>query len=548
LRSIADVSRRLGDDDRRSEALVDLLALGPDDDGLLAELQVLKDGAGEAKTAANLCLRRAGITTDLRARRERLLEAARLFEKAGANADAVSVYERIAESTPDDPEALPKLRHMYTESGSWDRLETLLTRALGAVSGTRARDLAVELTQIVRRRDVKSAVAVLASLKPGTAGDEEVDSLFDALLAEVGAFSDLVAFLERRSRAVRDRGGNGLPFDRRRAELLETKIGDDVAALEAYENILGEAPSDVATLDAFVRMSRKRVDWPRLSRGLSAQAKVAQPDAQSALYLELAEVESRLERPEAVEAALLAARATAPDAHEPERRLRHFYESSAQWKKLGGLLNDFARHREARGDGMAAKALLSDAAEAYERCGDHPTAMTALERASNLDPEDKDLLLRLANAYGETGRNKEAAVMLQRLIDAYGTRRTKELAVYNHRLGRVLVGLGDRQKALGCYDLAFKIDPGSVETLRDLGILAFEVGELDKAQKAFRALLLQKLDQAGITKAEVFCYLGEISARQGDKPKAQNLLDRALENDPHLERARKLLDEVKRSG
>ena len=94
--------------------------------------------------------------------------------------------------------------------------------------------------------------------------------------------------------------------------------------------------------------------------------------------------------------------------------------------------------------------------------------------------------------------------------------------------------------------MAFKIDPGSIEVLKDLGILAIEMGDRDRALKTFRALLLQRLDaNSAITKGEVFFYLGEISMKQGDKAKAVQMLERAVENDPQLTRAKTMLSELK---
>ena len=96
-------------------------------------------------------------------------------------------------------------------------------------------------------------------------------------------------------------------------------------------------------------------------------------------------------------------------------------------------------------------------------------------------------------------------------------------------------------------DQAFKIDPGSVAVLRDLGALSIEMGDLDRAQKTYRALLLQKLDGTSpITKGEVFFRLGEISSRQGDKAKAVQMLERALENEPNNASAKTLLADLKR--
>jgi hypothetical protein len=77
-------------------------------------------------------------------------------------------------------------------------------------------------------------------------------------------------------------------------------------------------------------------------------------------------------------------------------------------------------------------------------------------------------------------------------------------------------------------------------------VLALESNDLDRAQKTFRALLLQRLDaQSGISKGEVFYYLGEISMKQGDKAKAVQMLERAVENEPSLARAKAMLSDLK---
>ncbi|MBV9945331.1 MAG: tetratricopeptide repeat protein, partial [Myxococcales bacterium] len=191
--------------------------------------------------------------------------------------------------------------------------------------------------------------------------------------------------------------------------------------------------------------------------------------------------------------------------------------------------------------------LLRAAAEIHVRKRKRPEqAIPILERAAQLVPHDRDLLLALCDAYNSAQRGRDAAMVLEKVIASFGNKRTKELALYHHRLGRALAQLGDKDVALVQLDMAFKIDPGSVMVLRDLGVLAFETNDLDRAQKTFRALLLQRLDpSAGISKGEVFYYLGEISAKQGDKAKAMQMFERAIENDPALERARLKLTELK---
>jgi tetratricopeptide (TPR) repeat protein len=191
--------------------------------------------------------------------------------------------------------------------------------------------------------------------------------------------------------------------------------------------------------------------------------------------------------------------------------------------------------------------LLKSAAEIHVSKRNSPAdAIPILERAAELVPHDRELLLALGDAYGNAGRGRDAAQVLERVIQSFGPRRTKELAVYHHRLAQALNRLGDKDQALAQLDLGFKVDPGSVGILKDLGVLAFETNDLDRAQKTFRALLLQRLDPAaGISKGEVFYYLGEISAKQGDKPKALQMFERAVENDPALDKAKSKLAELK---
>jgi tetratricopeptide (TPR) repeat protein len=166
-----------------------------------------------------------------------------------------------------------------------------------------------------------------------------------------------------------------------------------------------------------------------------------------------------------------------------------------------------------------------------------------LERASQITPEDRDVLLPLCDLYIAAGRSEDAIPVLRKIIDSYGTRRVKEVAQFHHRLGKALEAKGDVKGALEAFDNAFKIDLTNVQILRDLGKLTHQHGDYDRAQKTFRALLLQKLDaKSGITKADVYFYLGDISAKQGDKSKAKSMLQRALAEDANHPAARALMD------
>jgi len=183
---------------------------------------------------------------------------------------------------------------------------------------------------------------------------------------------------------------------------------------------------------------------------------------------------------------------------------------------------------------------------ARTRLGDSEAAARYLERASQLVPDDRNVLVPLCELYLEAGRQADAVPVLQRIIASYGGRRVKELAGFHHMLARAYRGLNEPARALLELDAAYRIDLTNLSVLKDLGILAYEQGDYERAQKTFRGILLQRLDRdAPISKADVYFYLGEISHKQGDPQKAVSMLERAVAEQASHERARALLTSLK---
>jgi len=211
-------------------------------------------------------------------------------------------------------------------------------------------------------------------------------------------------------------------------------------------------------------------------------------------------------------------------------RLRSLYEAMKAWEKLAALLvrdADFASSPE------ESVALLRKAAAIHaEQRGDHGSAADALDRASKLRPDDRELLLALCDEYSASGRGKAAQDVLLKIVDSYGSKRPKELGEIHRRLAKAYLADGENQKAMDELDKAFRIEPGNVNVLTLLGQVALDIGDYKKAQQMFRALLLQKLDESGpLKKSEVFLRLGEVHEKVGEAPKAIQMYERAIQTD-----------------
>ena len=200
------------------------------------------------------------------------------------------------------------------------------------------------------------------------------------------------------------------------------------------------------------------------------------------LAMRLAHARGELKDDAGVEQALRRALELEKTNSEVRDRLRALYEKGQKWTELAELLVQDADLAEDAAGAEKSPAAIATIVKALRRAADiHTThrksfgdAVPPLERASALVPADRELLLSLCDAYTASGREKSAAEALEKVIASFGGKRTKELSVYHHRLGRALSSLGDQPGALAQFDLAQKIDPGSVVVLRDLGIFALE--------------------------------------------------------------------------
>jgi tetratricopeptide (TPR) repeat protein len=554
----------VGDRELAEATLRDLVAEDEGDLWALEELTKLRIAANDDEQVVKLLLRRAELVADggdvLRLKHE---AAEVLTEELRESRRAIVLYEEILEAEPSDERAAVALRRLYAEAGRDKDLAVLLQRLIDVATRQDQRvALRLELAKLQDERFHAADDAietVRAALEEDPTSAEAVLHL-SQLYERSGRDGDLADLLKVQLDAARDRldAVAELALLVRLGEVQEGRLGDMAAAQATYEEVLECDAMHQGALEAVARMSQRRGDWERASRALTKLVDLASDAAGVPWALRLAEAREKLGDAAGVEEALQRGLKLEPGNAGLRAMLRVRWEKAEKWAELADLLvGDADLLAAANADSKAPASvpgpvdeqvkLLRTAAQIHlERRSSAADAIPILERAAQLVPHDRELLLLLCDAYSGAQRGRDAAQVLEKVIASFGGRRTKELALYHHRLARALAQLGEKDVALAQLDMAFKIDPGSVSVLRDLGVLAFETNDLDRAQKTFRALLLQRLDPGGaISKGEVFYYLGEISAKQGDRAKAKQMFERALENEPAHDRARAKLAELK---
>ena len=124
-------------------------------------------------------------------------------------------------------------------------------------------------------------------------------------------------------------------------------------------------------------------------------------------------------------------------------------------------------------------------------------------------------------------------------------RRAREFAPLHWRLGLVARAMGDANGELRALVQSLECDAQSGQVCSDVAVRAMEVGQLDLASRALRAVTLLKAP-GPMSKALAYQYMGEIARVQGDSKRALTLVKRALVEDPTLEGAKALVQAIER--
>jgi tetratricopeptide (TPR) repeat protein len=548
LHEAGSIALELSELDAASHSFSRLLELDPEDAAALSSLAELRTNQGKYAEATQLLARWLAVETD--PQRRAVLHHGIAEAHAGLLNDpeqAAASYRALLDEFPDDERAVTALEDLYERLGRWRELETSLRDRLERSERPDQRtDVRLRLARLseVQLGRPELALEQLREVLADAPNHVAAAAEFERLLRAAGLHEELATWLEQRATDARAAGDpRADQVLSSLSELYETQLGDPQRAIEATLQRYEVAPQ-LAVVKELVRLYEITGQLARVAEFMEFQIGLEQPRDGLAVAHALADLAAtRLRDQELVQRALLTARKLAPRDPQTILKLRQFFESRGAYESLAQLLQEEAAMRELPAEQAA---MLREIASLYAtRIGDASRGITYLERAMNIAPGERETLVALCDLYISAGRETAAIPLLEKIIASFGGRRAKEVASYEHRLGRAYEGTGNAEEAYKHYDAAFRIDLTSVPVLRDLGRLCLARGDLDRAQKTYRALLLQKLgEDAGIHKADVYYHLGEISVKQGDKAKAKAMLERAISEGGQHAKASALLAQL----
>lgn len=464
-------------------------------------------------------------------------DAARIaVEKQNAPERAITIYLQLVDEDPQDAIAVERLVRIYETGGRKTDLLELKRRLVGTALSLEARlALRLEVAQLEDDLDeVAKAVAALQENLGESPRHEPTVARLSALFARDGKHSELESLFASQAQLAENDGEKSLAADlhARAAEVAEKKLGDVPSAIKHLRRLV-DLEARPAALDALARLSTVARDHEGAAGYLDRLRDMAEGPSRSGITLRLADALVAAGKTADAQSRLESEVKHDPEADHVRIRLSEMYRAALAWLSLAELLTDGATHAP---DKATRLGRLREAAELHRsKTGDPERAIPLLEQASDLSPDDNAVKLALADALGAAGRFEEARTLLRTLVEAFGGRRPKERAPVHYHLARLDLAVGDRARALVELDAATRIDPANPEILRTLAELARDDGQLDRAERSYRALLtvLRRQDDvsedAPISRSEVMFELSKIATRQGEPDRAKEILESAFE-------------------
>lgn len=526
------------------------------DDSDLEALEALaryRSAQNRHEDVAELLSRRARLVDDNALAISLRKQVAELYAGPINDLDrATQAYREVLDFDPNDQGARTAIEDILERTNRFKDLEEALrSRIDTAVSSDERNATRMRLARLAETRFSNQADAIeyLRQVIEETPTHSEAGSELERLYTQGRKWTDLSDLLERRAQDYADAHdlAGELAALVRIGELNERELQNAPRAVELYERVLERDANHVGALNALAKLHEGDQQWERAGEMLTRAAALATPGREGAeVALRLASLRAeKLNDDAGAEVALRRALELDRTTQQAIDRLKAMATKRNDPRMQAEILEHEVGVMTDTTKQVQVYKNLSDIAR--DKLADPARAAGYLEKARELAPDNKDLLLPLVDMYIAANRQRDAIPVIEKIIASYGGKRSKDLATWHHRLGQAMEALGDNAGALAQYDSAFKIDLTNVQILRDLGLLCYRSGDFDRAQKTLRALLLQRLDaNSGITKADVYYYLGDTLRQQNDPAKAIQMLERAVEADKEHSRAKELLASLKK--
>jgi tetratricopeptide (TPR) repeat protein len=447
----------------------------------------------------------------------------------------IQQYEEVLAVEPRNLAALRGIEPLYQQKDRWQDLPKILESQLEAVQTEKER-IAI-LGKLARLHEVEF-------VKPEKAA-ERLEQILDidpnhleslTSLARIyrglSRWDNVIATYDRHVSATSDRAEKVAVF-KALGDVYAREIKDYGRAIDTYLNVTQLDETDVGALDALSRLYERTDDHAASIDTLQRLSRLVKDSTQQVdLHYRIARVlEDKLgDRQTAVEHYQSAI--DVDPAHLPSlEAMRKVHLDSGDWLAASRTLEKEIQHQQSAR--VLAKLNVELGNLYRERLDEYERSIAAYEAALKNDDTSEDAALPLVDDYMKQERYAETLPLLQLLVKQSGKRSPDENQRLSFLLGKVAFKLGDHVQAVKAYAQAYTLDQAHLPTIQGLAEAHFALKDWEKAGKFYQLILMQhREDLTPDEVVEAFHQLGVVKLEQGERRKALNMFDKALEQDP----------------
>jgi hypothetical protein len=465
-----------------------------------------------------------------------LRRAAELTARAlDDRASAIRIWRLLHEQAPDDEAAREALARLYEGEGRFaDGVALRVAELQRSDNPERRLALRLEIVRLAGLLEERSnAPDVLrASLRERPGHAATLRKLTEVLTGK-GRHADLGDILEDQARVLEEDAepAAAATLWADAARLAEGALADTARATTAWQHAVRLAPTTEA-LDALGRLALAGGHPITAAEWLDRRLTMTEGEARTDVAARLAGAYIMAGQRHRAIASLERALGEMPRADALRTMLAGFYRDAQAWEPLAHVLAEGCDHSD---DAALTITRASEVAEIYARLGLLERAVPVLEKAVRLVPEHEGLGLALADGLARCGRHDDARAQLSRLIEQSGWRRTRKRAHLHRRLAEVARAQGDTAFALAEFEQASSMDGSNPAILTQLAEVAEATGDLERAERAYRTLLVQTREDGApqpaadiLALTEILLRLYGLARKRGHAAEADELLDSAL--------------------
>lgn len=489
---------------------------------------------GEGDSDRALRILESGSTLPMPERQRWMREAADLALRLGQRDRATELYRGVL-SIAEDQEAMAALAALCEEDGRFVEMLGLRRRALAAASDLDERvRLRLEVARVVSEIEKRGGRidALRDNLREVPGHRESIEELSRVLEAH-GQWDALVDELRIQARHIAQQGDITFAAElwNKVAQVQEHHRADTEAACDAYRNAVELVPSP-ASLESLANLRAEQGEHAVAAQWLERRLSSAAEDERAEVTYKLAQSYIHAGHRERAVLHLERGSELYPADENLRNLLVELYQEDGNRLGLAEVWARSAVFLKKR-DAMVARAR--EAAETFSDMGIPERAVTVLEQAREAAPDDQRIQLLYADALRGAEQHEQAAEVLHSLAESFGRRRTPERADVHARLGRVYREAGRLDEAIEELAKASSIDMKNPVYQMELGEVAVQHGSFDKAERAYRSLLLhvRRMDdpakELGFGLADVQFVMSKLATAQGDETQASELWRSAVE-------------------